>query len=285
MVEPAFHQIRAAREAVVEGFGAVVELSADERGLVAVRSGLPDGVTVREWAGARRVPRAVHTRIEATTGRDGIGEVRVDGTLVGRVEAGAFIGRIVSEVHSAIAQHAQPWVFVHAGVVAWQGVGIVIPGRSLAGKSSLVRVLVERGATYLSDEYAVLDSTGSVWPYAKSLSVRRADGRVESIAPASMGEVGTGPVPVGVVVSVRYRPSARWDPQPLVGAAAVLPLVDNTVVARLRPESTLDAATAIVRRGGRCLQGERPDAHAIADDLLRRAASAAGAVRVRDGNA
>src|SRR5437588_1322341 len=63
-----------------------------------------------------------------------------------------------------VAEMAPRRVFVHAGVVGVQGNAIVIPGRSMSGKTSLVSALVRAGATYYSDEYAVLDMIGRVHP-------------------------------------------------------------------------------------------------------------------------
>src|SRR5262245_27593595 len=57
-----------------------------------------------------------------------------------------------SSLHFAVAMQAQPWLFVHAGVVGWHGRAIVIPGRSMSGKSTLVSELVRAGADYYSDE-------------------------------------------------------------------------------------------------------------------------------------
>src|SRR5262249_26128145 len=73
-----------------------------------------------------------------------------------------------------IAERAPARIFVHAGVVGWRGRAIVIPGRSYSGKSTLVAALVRAGATYYSDEYAVLDSRGRVHPYPKPISLRQA---------------------------------------------------------------------------------------------------------------
>ena len=56
----------------------------------------------------------------------------------------------------------------HAGVVGWRGRAIVIPGRSHAGKSTLVAELVRRGAVYYCDEFAVLHETGRVHPYRRT---------------------------------------------------------------------------------------------------------------------
>src|SRR6266852_1979709 len=56
-----------------------------------------------------------------------------------------------------LAQAARQRLFVHAGVVAWKGRAIVIPGRSQSGKTTLVRAFLQAGASYYSDEYAVFD--------------------------------------------------------------------------------------------------------------------------------
>ena len=83
-----------------------------------------------------------------------------------------------------VAEHAPRRVFVHAGVVGWRGKAIVIPGRTHTGKSTLVKALVEAGATYYSDEYAVLDKRGRVHPYARPLSMRPiGGGRPTKVAP------------------------------------------------------------------------------------------------------
>jgi len=63
-----------------------------------------------------------------------------------------------SDLRLHVAEGARSRVFVHAGVVGWRGGAILLPGRSLAGKSTLVDALIRAGATYYSDEYAVLDA-------------------------------------------------------------------------------------------------------------------------------
>ena len=75
-----------------------------------------------------------------------------------------------------VAEEARRGVFVHAGVVGWKGRALVLPGKSGAGKTTLVAELIRAGATYYSDEYAVLDERGRVHPYARPLAVR-VDGR------------------------------------------------------------------------------------------------------------
>src|SRR5437867_4831683 len=61
-----------------------------------------------------------------------------------------------------VAEYAPNKLFIHAGVVGWRGRAIVIPGQTFTGKSTLVAELVRAGATYYSDEYALLDPQGRV---------------------------------------------------------------------------------------------------------------------------
>ena len=72
-----------------------------------------------------------------------------------------------------VAEMARRRLFVHAGVVGWNGRAIVIPGRSFSGKTTLVGEMLRNGATYYSDEYAVFDSRGRVHPYPSSLSEKQ----------------------------------------------------------------------------------------------------------------
>lgn len=109
------------------------------------------------------------------------------------------------KLHVAIAAPAR--VFLHAGVVGWRGQAIVLPGRSLAGKSTLVEALVRAGAKYFSDEYAVLDSLGRVYPYACPLKLRTRPG--ESTAPVTLDPAdlpaGKRPLPVRLVALTQAR--------------------------------------------------------------------------------
>src|SRR5919106_963089 len=77
-----------------------------------------------------------------------------------------------TELKLYVAEFARRRVFVHAGVVGWRGRAIVLPGRSGSGKTTLVAELLRAGATYYSDEFAVIDARGRVHPFAKPLSIR-----------------------------------------------------------------------------------------------------------------
>ncbi|MGH9818724.1 MAG: hypothetical protein ACRD43_01040, partial [Pyrinomonadaceae bacterium] len=119
------------------------------------------------------------------------------------VSRAEMIGLLCSNLRLTIAEHAPRFVFVHAGVVAWKGKAIIIPGTSHSGKTTLAYELAKLGALYYSDEYAVIDERGRVHPFAKPLSMRAKNGdsrqtdrTVESIG----GRAGTKPVSIGLVV-------------------------------------------------------------------------------------
>lgn len=65
-----------------------------------------------------------------------------------------------------------PDVLVHAAVASRAGLAVVLPGRSGAGKTTLVAALALAGWSYLSDEVAALDLAGSVVrPYPRPLAL------------------------------------------------------------------------------------------------------------------
>lgn len=176
-----------------------------------------------------------------------------------------------SDVHLSIADLARRRVFVHAGVVGWRGRAIVIPGRSHTGKTSLVRALMKAGATYYSDEFAVLDARGWVHPYPKPLYIRHgAQEVVEKCDAATLGGVtGTRPLPVGLVVATHYRPGARWRPRQVSPGVAFHALLDNTVSARRRPAAAMATLSQVVSRAV-TLKGVRGDAESAAEQILKR---------------
>jgi hypothetical protein len=171
-------------------------------------------------------------------------------------------------VRSLISRDAPDRIFVHAGVVAYGGSAILIPGSSFTGKTTLVAALVRAGAIYYSDEFAPLDAEGLVHPYAKPLSLRGAEPhqtghRVESLG----GIAGQVPLPVGAVVETTYRPGTEWRPERLSGVRGCLALLSHTIPARDRPAQALHAIARAVD-GAILLAGDRGDAEAIAPMLL-----------------
>src|SRR5215831_7805531 len=112
-----------------------------------------------------------------------------------------------SHLQLTVAEYAPRRIFVHAGVVAWKESAILIPGASYSGKSSLVAELLRAGATYYSDEYAVIDARGRVHPYARDLKIRSAQsGGVNRTRAAELGaQTGSKPLSIALVLSTTFR--------------------------------------------------------------------------------
>jgi len=177
-----------------------------------------------------------------------------------------------SHLQLTVAEHARRRVFVHAGVVGWKGRAILLPGRSFSGKTTLVAELIKAGATYYSDEYAVIDERGRVHPYARLLGLRR-PGLPESnrIRAEEMGaQVGVSPLRVGLVVSTTFKEKARWRPRQLTRGQGVLELLGNTVTARTQPKLALSVLPKALR-GAQVLKSARGQAIEVIDAILRSA--------------
>ncbi|SRR6266498_171316 len=177
-----------------------------------------------------------------------------------------------SDLRLFVAEVARNRVFVHAGVVGWKGRAIVIPGRSFSGKSTLVAELVKAGATYYSDEYAVLDSRGRVHPFLKPLEIRgNGDTRQTKVDVSDLGgQPGKKPLPVGIVLLTRFQDGASWRPRKLSAGKGVLELLSNTVSARRNPEQ----AVAVLQQAAvtaDILKGVRGQATDIVQAILKKA--------------
>jgi hypothetical protein len=179
--------------------------------------------------------------------------------------------RFESDLRLFVAELAKHRVFVHAGVVGWKGQGIVIPGRSYSGKSTLVAELVRAGATYYSDEYAVLDTRGRVHPFAKPIELREeGEFRQTKITAAELGgQSGKKPLPVRLVLMTQFKNGARWRPRKLSTGRGVLELLFNTVSARRSPEKALATLQCVASQAD-VLKGVRGNAKEVVAALLKR---------------
>jgi hypothetical protein len=198
-----------------------------------------------------------------------------------RLHAGTTLlteARRLTDVGLALAAHAEPFVaerapdhlFVHAGVVGWEGRAIVMPGASFAGKTTLVQAWLGAGATYYSDEFAVLDRAGRVHPFARPLAIReRATGLTRRLPPVALGATpGTMPLPIGLVLVTRYRAGAGWQPRRLTAARTLLALMRHTVAARGDPAHSMPILKQAVSQGI-ALVGPRGEARPLVAAVLR----------------
>jgi hypothetical protein len=250
--------------------------SDDQRALERIEQYLPPGT--------RAAPQGVVERLYSLKLGGGDGGARrglrrfkllyANHVLLARTDdAGELFERFESDLQLAVAEGARRRVFVHAGVVGWRGRAILVPGRSFTGKTTLTAELVRAGATYYSDEFAVLDAEGRVHPYAKPLSVR--EGGTHRQRKIGVEEFGgssaTKPLPVGLVVVSEFRDGARgWRPRALTLGQGSLALLANTVPARRRPAEVLATLERVVR-GAAVLRGARGEAAEAAMKILERA--------------
>jgi hypothetical protein len=165
-----------------------------------------------------------------------------------------------------LAELATTGIFVHAGVVGWRGRAILMPGLSFSGKTTLVTALVRAGASYYSDEFAVLDQRGFVQPFPRPPTLRN-DTEPEVTIRDLLARTGREPLPVGLVVLTRYEPGIKWIPHSVSPGLLALALLENCVSARRRPGDALSAVHHVVTYAT-ALQGSRGEAAEMADHLL-----------------
>ncbi len=249
-----------------EAFGVAVSLVASDRKLMSMLSAWLPPAWREGGAGVNPISLGVV--------RNGSDEYQVTrgGETVGAWPLEDAIRTFEVSLRNHIASFAPDHIFVHAGTVARNGRAIVIPGASFSGITTLVDALVEAGAIYYSDEYAVLDADGLVHPYPKPISIRTgAPDRRRSNRQASSfgGTVGTEPVPVGLVVRAQYRTAARWEPRELTPAQASLELMTCSYQGENRAREVLSTLGKAVSSAA-ALKGDRGDAASIVPDLLSR---------------
>jgi hypothetical protein len=159
-----------------------------------------------------------------------------------------LLERFGSTISIDVAEVSPLRTFVHAGIVAWGKAAVLIPGRSFSGKTTLVAELVRAGATYYSDEFAVIDRLGMVYPYARPLQVRESDSGRQTQHPVEEfgGIAGIQPLPIELVIVTRYAPGARWRPRELSPGLGLLEILDNSVSARRSPAVVLGTLKQVV---------------------------------------
>lgn len=208
------------------------------------------------------------------------GEVRLlanDALVAVAGHADELAAELIRVLDEAVIARMKGVFAVHAGAVEWCGRALLLPGATHAGKSSLVAELLRRGATYFSDEYALIDAEGRVHPYPRPLLLR--NGRPNQIpaSPEDCGsQAGRRPAPVGWVVALRYHAGARWAVDPIPQSEALVTLLRNTPHEWERSPDLLGVFGRAVA-GATCLAGQRGEAAEAAAAILRLASvSAAG---------
>jgi hypothetical protein len=251
----------------VTAYGATVGVAVDDATLIPIlKTRLP--AFAREMA-----PGSIDSLVAISSSEEADGRPRFDchdGVVRRRSDSlDDLLGDFEAQLRFAFAQWSRREVFLHAGVVGWKGQAILLPGRSHAGKTSLVAALIAAGAEYFSDEHAVIDSDGWVHPAPKPLSVRdRRDGRQRNVDPGAFSAgIAATPLRAGLVVVTRFRHGAHWRPRPMTAGESALALMENAVAARIFPERVTHAVAAVARRA-KAIASDRPEAARVAPRIL-----------------
>lgn len=148
---------------------------------------------------------------------------------------------LVADLQSFWASSAADFVFIHAGTVAFGNQLVLLPGESGTGKTTLVATMLRAGATYFSDEFAVVDRDGFIHPYPRPLRLRTASNE-ERLKPAALGAAtGNGRCRPRLLLFAPYAPDAVVAPQPLSPGVTLLRLLAHSPSAPARPAETLTA--------------------------------------------
>lgn len=244
-------------------YGVKLDVQVDDDGLIpAVEEVLPPG-----WERSSEFPEDGHFTL-SRSGRGGY-DVVVDGVPVAtRLAEDAALHVIDSELRMRVATLAEDRIFIHAGVVSVGGRGLLIPGKSFSGKTTLVAALIGQGAEYYSDEFAVLDAAGLAHPYPRRLSLRT-DGTFREYADARKlgGRTGSAPVRPILIAITRFSPGRRWDPEPRGPGIGALALLSHAAAVRPRTEAAMEAISKAVA-GATVLEGDRGEASETAKLML-----------------
>ncbi len=176
-----------------------------------------------------------------------------------------------SHIRMTVGEYSKDYVFIHAGVVGWQGKAIVIPGSSFSGKTTLTAEFVKRGALYYSDDFTVLDKNGYVHPFPRKLSLRgiiddyrQVDFDVEELG----GTRGTKPIPVGVLLLTKYKKKGQKKGKPKLKTISrgegIMAGLENSLSVRQNPSQVLKVLSKALEKA-RIYKSNRNEAKEFVD--------------------
>lgn len=169
-----------------------------------------------------------------------------------------------------VAHLSREKLFVRGGVVEKDGKAIVLAGPKGSGTTTLVKAFLRAGATYHSDEYALVDRVGKMHPFGSSIegngSDPGSDGQATTATPDARRKARRA-TPVGCILFTRFRDGARFRPKTLTPGEAMLALLSNTTPVRFRPRPTIARLRRLVGAAP-ALRGVRGEADEVVARVL-----------------
>jgi hypothetical protein len=222
--------------------------------------------TLPRMDGAADLPHIVVRATEA----DGRFQVSVDDEHVASASSAlSIVSPLIKVLDDSVIERLTTLRALHAGAVVWRQHALLLPGVTHAGKSSLVAELLRRGATYYSDEFALIDPQGLVHPYPRPLLLRNGSPQQSPVLAREFNvSVGDAPAQVGWIFVLEYVPGSNWNVSPLPHGEAVLTLLKNTPHYLAELPDMIDVFQRAVA-GAACFCGSRDEAVPAVDHILQ----------------
>lgn len=213
--------------------------------------------------GGHREEEAAVLRASLDADEDGW-RIDVDGRECRRAsDATAAVRDFNHELLHGVMQRAAHLFCVHAGVVALDDRGVVLPGLSRAGKSTLTLALLRAGARFLSDELLAFDPTsGTALAFPRAIKIRDVcvhyfgdlahefvgdgEGRFLPFAALPRGVVRPAAAVSAVVIS-RWEATGPTSLTPISPGAALLSLASSALNFGTHRAASIEYLADIVR--------------------------------------
>jgi energy-coupling factor transporter ATP-binding protein EcfA2 len=154
-------------------------------------------------------------------------------------------------------------VLVHAGTASFREGCLLVPGSSGAGKTTLVSALLDLGARFMSDEYALVQADGRVVAFPRPLCQKR-DGQFFWVAPHALVE--EHPQPVAAIAAVRFdgvQSLRRLGP-----GEGMMALLSHALSIRSEPARCLSHLSSATRHTRFVVEGTRGESQEFAAWLV-----------------